>query len=124
MIDVLNIRRACAAAGTMIVAGLATAFGPRARDESAATDTDYAAIAKSRRVDKAALAAMHLQARFPVLALQYIASLNAGTQIDPPVRDELAALSHLADTFGFTFSAGTVLLIGREANGGVIGPAA
>ncbi|MBV8840579.1 MAG: hypothetical protein JO000_28910, partial [Alphaproteobacteria bacterium] len=92
--------------------------------ESAAADTDDAVITKPRRVDKAALAAMYLQARFPTLALQYIASLNAGVRISDPLRDELAALSHLADTFGFTFSAGTVLLIGREANGGVIGPAA
>ena len=124
MTEIQQIFLACFVAGTMIVAALAMAFGRRAHDESTAADTHPAVIVKPQRIDKTALAAMYLQARFPVLALQYVAEFDAGTEISGALRDELAALSHLADTFGFTFSAGTVLLIGREANGGVIGPAA
>ena len=128
MSDIQKICRASVAVVATIAAGLATAFGARVREASAAphaaANTGPGAIVRSQRIDKAALAAMYLQARFPVLALQYIAVLRAGAKISGPLRDELAALSHLADTFGFTFSAGTVLLIGKDANGGIVGPAA
>src|SRR5690349_17065436 len=113
MANVGAILRACVTTAKAL-AGRHTAGAPDERATAAATSTNGGVDVEPWRIDKTALAAMYLQARFPVLALQYIAALDAGAKPSRPLRAELMALSHLADAFGFTFSAGNVLLIGKE----------